>query len=98
MVFWAHVLRFREAPAGPAPFALVHELKLGDRITMTTAAGKRLNYAVTYQHRVRPDEVEYLAPTPLEQITLISCIGTRVMVRGELTLAERLVTIGEPIQ
>ena len=98
IVMWAHVLRFRATPNIPAPFARVHELEIGDRITVTTAAGKRRTYVVTYQHRVRPDQVEYIAPTPLERITLISCIGARVMVAGRLSLAERLVTIGEPVE
>ena len=98
IVMWAHVLRFRATPNIPAPFARVHELEIGDRITVTTAAGKQRTYVVTYQHRVRPDQIEYMAPTPLERITLISCIGARVMVAGRLSLAERLVTIGEPVE
>ena len=98
IVFWGHVLRFKEAPTRPAPFARLHELQPGDRITLTTAAGKRFNYVVISQVRVRPDQVEYLAPTSLERVTFISCIGNRVMVRGILTFTERLVTIAEPIQ
>ena len=98
MVMWAHVLRFKATPNIPAPFARVHELEVGDQMTVTTAAGKRVRYVVTYQLRMRPDQGEHMTPTPLERLTLISCIGTRVIVGGEPTLAERLVTIAEPVQ
>jgi sortase (surface protein transpeptidase) len=65
---------------------------------VTTGGATRHNYVVTAQVRVRPDQVEYLTPTPLEQLTLISCIGDKVLVRGSLTFTARLVTIAEPTQ
>jgi hypothetical protein len=74
---------------------------------VTNAAGKRYNYVVIAQIHihVRPDQVdlgddilEYLAPTRLERLMLISCIGSNVIVNGELTMTERLMTIAEPIQ
>ncbi len=55
IVFWAHVLRFKAAPARPAPFAEVHKLHPGDRITVTTGGNTRRDYVVTAQVRVRPD-------------------------------------------
>jgi sortase (surface protein transpeptidase) len=98
IVLWAHVLRFKDAPNIPAPFARVQELQRGDRMSVTDAAGKRYNYVVIAQIRVRPDQVEYLAPTPLERVTLISCAGRSIIVNGEVVnMTERLATIAEPI-
>ena len=97
IVMWAHVLRFKEAPKIPAPFARVNELRNGDLISTTTESGKQFFYVVTAQLRVRPDQVEYVARSPLERVTLISCIGRNIVVDGELTKAERLITIAEPI-
>ena len=98
VVLWAHVLRWQDAPTIPAPFARVHELRIGDRITVSTVSGARFHYVVTYQLRLRPNQVEYLAPTPLERVVLVSCIGDNVIVEGELTKTHRLVTIAEPVQ
>jgi sortase (surface protein transpeptidase) len=98
IVFWAHVLRFKDAPNIPAPFARVEELQRGARISVADAGGKRYNYVVIAQIRVRPDQVEYLAPTSLERVTLISCTGRSIIVNGEVVnMTERLVTIAEPI-
>ena len=98
MVFWGHVLRFRDSPNIPAPFARVEELQPGARITVTDTAGKRYNYVVITQIHVRPDQVEYLAPTPMERVTLISCTGRSIIANGEVVnMTERLITIAEPI-
>lgn len=97
IVFWAHVLRWKDSPDIPAPFARVHELRPGDRLTITTNAGRRFDYVVTFQLRVNPNRVDYLQPTPLEQLTLISCIGDTIIANGELTETERLVTIALPV-
>ena len=98
VVFWAHVLRFKSTPKIAAPFARVHELKQGAQIIVTTASGKELRYQVTQAVRVKPSDVHYILPTGKEQITLVSCIGDKVIENGFVTKAERLVTIAEPIQ
>jgi sortase (surface protein transpeptidase) len=97
IALWAHVLRFQSAPHIPPPFAEIHTLAPGDRVILTAESGKQFNYAITTQVRARPDQTEYLLPTPLERIVLISCIGENIIVDGELTKTERLVTIAEPI-
>ena len=97
IALWAHVLRFQSAPHIPAPFAEIHTLAPGDRVSLTNESGRQFTYAVTAQVRVRPDQTEYLLPTPLERVVLISCIGDNIIVDGELTKTERLITIAEPI-
>jgi LPXTG-site transpeptidase (sortase) family protein len=96
IVMWAHVLRWKDSPQIPAPFARVHELRQGDHITLVTGSGNRREYVVTYQIRTTPERVDYMAPTQFERLVLISCIGEKVIVRGEITKAERLITIAEP--
>jgi sortase (surface protein transpeptidase) len=97
VIFWAHVLRWKSAPDVPAPFADVHLLEPGNQVIVVNAHGERFRYAVTKQIRVTPDQVEYLAPTDHERIMLVSCIGDNVIVGGELTKTQRLLTIAEPI-
>lgn len=98
VVFWAHVLRFKATPNIPAPFARVAELKPGAQIVVTTAGGKQMRYQVTQSVRVKPSEVQYILPTGKEQVTLVSCIGDKVIENGFVTKTERLVTIAEPVQ
>lgn len=98
VVFWGHVLRFTATPQIPAPFARVHELKPGDRITLTTARGDQAQYAVTKAVQVTPDQVQYILPTGKEQVTLVSCIGDNVISNGSLTKQFRLITIAEPVR
>lgn len=97
IVLWAHVLRFKNKPKIPAPFARVHELRVGDQLMVQTSRGRQVRFVVTAQIRALPHQVEYLLPTPLERLTLISCIGANVIVDGVLTKQERLVTIAEPL-
>ena len=96
VVFWGHVLRWKDAPEITAPFARVHELQPGAAIIVFTADGQERHYQVTQQIQARPEEVEYIDPTPGERVTLVSCIGDKVMVDGELTKEFRLVTVAEP--
>jgi sortase (surface protein transpeptidase) len=96
-VLWAHVLRWKQTPHIPAPFERVHQLRRGDRISITAEGGTRFDYVVTYQLRITPNAVEYIAPTPLERLVLVSCIGKKVIVGGVVTLEERLITIAEPV-
>lgn len=98
VVFWGHVLRFKAKPNIPAPFARVEELNPGDEIIVTTALGEEARYRVTQEVRVKPDQVQYILPTGKEQLTLVSCIGDKVISNGFVTKTERLVTIAEPVQ
>lgn len=96
IVLWGHVLRFRNAPAIPAPFARIHELHLGAPIEVYSAGGERRAYRVTHQIQVTPDQIEYMLPKGRERLTLISCIGDMVLDQGEVDMSHRLITIAEP--
>lgn len=98
IVFWGHVLRFKNAPKIPAPFARIKEVKPGAQIILTTAKGEVARYKVTQTLQVTPDQVKYILPVGKEQVTLVSCIGDNVVTNGEFTKKYRLVTIAEPIK
>jgi sortase (surface protein transpeptidase) len=97
VILWGHVMRWKDSPQIPAPFADLHTLRPGDRLTVVTSDGERHTYAVERQLRITPDQVGYLAPTPFEELMLISCIGDKIYVNGELTKTERLLTIAKPL-
>ncbi len=97
VVLWGHVLRFRNAPHIPAPFARLNEAPVGAHITLYTADGAEHAYVVTQQVWVTPDQVEYILPTGREQVTMVSCIGDKVIVNGAtVDMTHRLITIAEP--
>ncbi|MDP9317138.1 MAG: sortase [Chloroflexota bacterium] len=96
VIFWGHVLRWKDTPATPAPFERLHELRPGAEITVFSNGGPQ-HYQVTEQIRVRPENVAYLLPTAEEQLTFVSCIGDNVIVTGTLTKEFRLVTIAKPV-
>lgn len=97
IVFWGHVLRFRNAPKIPAPFAHVKDLKLGAAIVLYDSKGQPHNYAITKQVWVTPDQVEFVLPQGKEMVTLVSCIGDKVIQDGEVVdESHRLITIAEP--
>lgn len=98
IVFWGHVLRFRAQPNIPAPFARVQELQPGDRMTIFTANGQAHVYVVHEQIWVRPEQVEYILPQGRELITMVSCIGDKVIVGNELEMSHRLITIALPVR
>ncbi|HEX6291402.1 MAG TPA: class F sortase [Herpetosiphonaceae bacterium] len=98
VVFWGHVLRFKNRPNIPAPFARVKELKPGAEIILTTAKGQKAYYRVTRAVQVTPDQVSYILPTGKEQVTLVSCIGENVIVQGNVTKKYRLVTIADRVR
>ena len=98
VVFWGHVLRWLDTPDIPAPFARVHELQPGAPILITTADGQVRQYRVTNQVQVRPEDVGYVLPTETERVTLVSCIGDKVIQEGVLTKEFRLITIAEPAE
>lgn len=96
VVLWGHVLRFRSRPNIPAPFARLHELQIGDRVTLYTADGTAYRYTVIEQARVTPDQVEYILPRGKEIVTMVSCIGDRVITRAGVEMTHRLITIAAP--
>lgn len=97
VIFWGHVLRWKDSPDIPAPFARVHELQPGAEIIIATADGREHRYRITQQVQVRPEDVQYIYPTTSERVTLVSCIGDKVIQNGTLTKEFRLVTIAEPV-
>jgi LPXTG-site transpeptidase (sortase) family protein len=97
IVLWGHVLRFRQTPKIPAPFARIKEVKPGAAVVLYDQAGKAHNYVVKQQVWVLPSEVEYILPKNKEMITLVSCIGDKVINNGEVVdESHRLITIAEP--
>jgi len=97
IVLWGHVLRFSYAPRIPAPFARLKELRPGDRLTLYDTAGVASDYVVTRQVWARPDEVEWVLPQGSERLTLVSCIGDKVIAGREvIDMSHRLITIAEP--
>lgn len=96
IVLWGHVLRFRNARDIPAPFAQVKELTRGDRILLYTADGNVHPYIVGKQIRVTPDQVEYILPQDEERLTLVSCIGERIVSQGGVDMSHRLITLAWP--
>ena len=96
IVLWGHVLRFRKAPHIPAPFANIDRLTIGSEIFLYSADGTTFRYVVARKERVTPDQVQYILPTGDERLTLVSCIGDRVIVDGTVELTHRLITIAVP--
>jgi len=97
IVLWGHVLRFREAPNIPAPFGRLKEVKPGAAVLLYDKAGKTHKYVVTKQVWVTPDQVEYILPQGREMVTMVSCIGDKVIVGNEVVdESHRLITIAEP--
>jgi sortase (surface protein transpeptidase) len=98
VVFWGHVLRWRDEPTIPAPFAHVKELGVGAALQVVTSDGQVHRYTVTQQLWVQPSDASYIQPTTAERVTLVSCIGENVIRDGEFTKAFRLITIAEPVR
>jgi LPXTG-site transpeptidase (sortase) family protein len=97
IVLWGHVLRFRQTPKIPAPFARLKEVKPGAKVVLYDQNGKAHNYVVKQQIWVKPDEVEYILPKGREMVTMVSCIGDKVITNGEVVdESHRLITIAEP--
>jgi sortase (surface protein transpeptidase) len=98
VVFWGHVLRWKDAPKVPAPFARLKEAGVGTPLTVYTADGAAHEYVVTEQVWVTPDQVQYILPVGSERVTLVSCIGDKVIQNGSVELSHRLITIAEPVE
>ncbi len=97
VVLWGHVLRFTDAPDIPAPFARLHEVAIGDTITLAISDDTEHTYVITDKIWATPDQVEYILPQGHERLTLVSCIGDQVMVNGFMDMSHRLITIGKPL-
>lgn len=96
IVLWGHALRFRDSPDIPAPFGRLKDLTTGARVVLLDQHGGRHSYTVTRQVWATPDQVEYILPQGEERITMVSCIGDKVMTDAGLTMTHRLITIAEP--
>ncbi len=96
VVLWGHVLRFKATPKVPAPFARLKELEVGAKLTVYTADGKAHRYVVIEKVWARPNEVEYILPRGRELITMVSCIGDKVITGGGVEMTHRLITIAAP--
>ena len=96
VVLWGHVLRFRDAPEIPAPFARLHELQPGATIALYNEAGQEFTYRVAEQLWVTPDQVNFILPQGREQLTLVSCIGDKIVVDNTVDMSHRLITIALP--
>ncbi|GAC1541287.1 MAG: hypothetical protein NVS2B7_13920 [Herpetosiphon sp.] len=97
VVMWGHVLRFRDSPEIPAPFADLQNLQLGATIKVISAGGQVHRYRLEQQVRERPDQLDLLQPTRTERLTLISCIGANIISNGQLTKEFRLLSIAVPV-
>ncbi|NJN68808.1 MAG: class F sortase [Chloroflexaceae bacterium] len=96
VVLWGHVLRFKDTPDLPAPFARLHELHIGDQVVLTTADGMTYQYRVSEQVWATPNQIRYILPQGSERLTLVSCIGDKAIVHGSTSLSHRLITIAVP--
>jgi hypothetical protein len=67
-----------DSVTGPAVFFRLDRLRAGERVVITTAAGRRLTYVIDALHRYRktrfPTAVVY-GPTPDPELRLITCTG-----------------------
>jgi len=97
IVLWGHVLPFRSEPKIVPPFARLKELKIGASVVLYDRAGNAHNYVVTKQVWVTPDQVKYILPVGKERVTMVSCIGDKVITNGSVVdMSNRLITIAEP--
>lgn len=97
IVLWGHVLRFRNTPDIPAPFADLERVALGETLLLYSADGTEHRYIVTEKVLATPDQVEYILPQGRELLTLVSCIGDKVIVEGSVEMTHRLITIAERV-
>lgn len=96
IVLWGHVLRFKSEPKIPAPFARLKDVQIGARVVLYDGEGNAHSYVVTQQVWVTPDQVAYILPQGKERVTMVSCIGDKVIENGSVEMTNRLITIAEP--
>ncbi len=97
IVLWGHVLRFRDAPDIPAPFANLRDVQPGEQITLYDADGNAHTYEVSELVWATPDQVEYILPRGEEMLTLVSCIGDQIIEDNAVSMSHRLITIARPV-
>ncbi|NTW03996.1 MAG: class F sortase, partial [Oscillochloris sp.] len=97
IVLWGHVLRFTSTPDIPAPFARIKELEVGAEVILYDTAGTARHYTVTNHVWATPDQVQYILPQGREMLTMVSCIGDKVIVDDGVEMTHRLITIAEPV-
>jgi hypothetical protein len=98
IVLWGHVLRFRNTPNIPAPFARLEEVDVGAELLLYSADGVAHRYIVSEKVLATPDQVEFILPKGRELLTLVSCIGDKVIVDGSVEMTHRLITIAKRIE
>lgn len=98
IVLWGHVLRFKSTPNIPAPFARVKELAIGAPLTLYSEDGRAHEYVVVEQVYATPDQVKFILPQGRELVTLVSCIGDKVIVDNSVEMTHRLITIAAPVE
>lgn len=98
IVLWGHVLRFKATPKTPAPFARLKELAVGAPLTLYDGDGNAYRYVVVEKVWATPDEVDYILPQGRELLTLVSCIGDKVVADGNVEMTHRLITIAAPAE
>jgi sortase (surface protein transpeptidase) len=98
VVLWGHVLRFKSTPNVPAPFARVKELAVGAALTLYSEDGRAHPYVVVEQVYATPDQVKFILPQGRELLTLVSCIGDKVVVDASVEMTHRLITIAAPAE
>jgi sortase (surface protein transpeptidase) len=97
VVMWGHVLRWKATPRIPAAFERLAEIKPGAEISVSMSDGTLYRYQVQRIVLAKSHEVRYILPTGSAQLTLVSCFGQNVIVRGELTKEFRQITIATPL-
>lgn len=96
IVLWGHVLRFKATAKTPAPFARLKELDVGDPLSLYSADGTAHPYVIVEKVWATPDQVEYILPKGRELVTMVSCIGDKVVADGSVEMSHRLITIAAP--
>jgi sortase (surface protein transpeptidase) len=96
IVLWGHALRFKSEPNIPAPFGRLKDLALGEKVVLYDAAGIQHAYVISRQVWATPDQVSYILPQGHEQLTLVSCIGDKVVGPAGVDMTHRLITIAKP--
>jgi LPXTG-site transpeptidase (sortase) family protein len=98
IVLWGHALRFRDTPEIPAPFGQLQKLNPGAQLVLYTSEGTAHVYRIEQQIWATPDQVDYIRPKGSERVTLISCIGDKIMTKRGMDMTHRLVTIAKPVE
>jgi LPXTG-site transpeptidase (sortase) family protein len=97
IVLWGHALRFKDSPQIPAPFGQIQKLRPGARIVLYDEAASAHSYTIAQQVWATPDQITYILPQGEERLTLISCIGDKIITSRGVDMTHRLVTIARPV-